>query len=85
MPLRLSRKLTRQPPELAKSGQLREYTKTECDITLEELMREIEETSRKMDASVKRRIKRREERSRIFLSCREGEGQAKQGEAGITT
>jgi hypothetical protein len=47
--------------ELAKAGQLREYTKEEMDITLEELIGEIKETSRKMDANLNRRAEKVED------------------------
>ncbi len=40
--------------ELAEAGCLRRYTKEDVDITLGELMREIEETSSKMDENLKK-------------------------------
>ncbi len=44
--------------ELAEAGCLRDYTAKDVDITMDEPMGEIEETARKMDANLKRRVER---------------------------
>ncbi len=53
--------------ELAEADRIREYKKKELDVTLEELMGEIEETLRKMNANFKKKIKRRVKRVKDVL------------------
>jgi hypothetical protein len=59
--------------ELSEAGCLTD-TKEDLDITLEELMGEIEETLRKMDTNLKRRTKRQRKKVQDILRQQRGGG-----------
>jgi F0F1-type ATP synthase membrane subunit b/b' len=53
--------------ELSEADRIREYKKKELDVALEELMGEIEETLRKMNANFKKKTERRVKRVKDVL------------------